>query len=202
MSGQLAKRKRPRSKKSSSSSSDGEDQERLVILPDIGMSRDAKFELVEAALPLDNDDALLNILHDPDGPELIAMAVELSANRAIDLGKFTYDTSQKGNALASHFVHLIFSKRYTDNLKLFDPRPNYIQRAGTAMCEEVFMWFKGIVTTLAKSYNEMHGLPDNFFWDEFFDKVRKVWRWSRGNEARKLKNKKEKLKGNPAKKSK
>ncbi len=204
LSGQLAAKRKRRlggevEEEEEEAAADKGKEEKSVVLPDIGMSRDAKFELIEAALPVDNDDALLNILHDPDGPELIEMALELSANRAIENAKFTYDTSAPGNAVASHFVHLIFSKTYTDNLKLFDPRPNYIQRAGTAMCEEVYLWFKGIITALAYSYNERNHQVSKFFWDEFYNKVRKVWRWSRGNEARKQKNLQEKSK---AKKSK
>ncbi len=191
MSGQLAKRKR--SHVESDEEDDGD--EKRVILPDPGMSRDAKFELIEAALPIDNDEALLNILHDRDGPELIEMALELSANRAIEKGKFTYDTSEKGNSVASHFVHHIFSKKYTDNFKLFDPRPNYVQREGTAMCKEVYEWFKNIVTSMAYSYHERNHMAGTFFWEAFYNKVRKVWRWSRGNEIRKQKKKEEKLKG-------
>ena len=197
MSGALAKkRKQP---ESDPSEDDGE--EKTVILPDIGMSRDAKFELIEAGLPVDNEEALLNIIRDPDGPELIEMAMELAANKALDAKKFTYDTSEKGNAVASQFGHLIFSKKYMEKYKLFDPRPNYKQREGTAMSQEVYDWFKGIMIALAYSYHERNNLAGKFFWNEFYDKLRKVWRWSRGNEARRAKNTEEAQK-NPPKQSK
>ncbi len=164
-----------------------------IILSHPGLSKKAKYTLIEEAVPLSTPGQFKNVLNDPDGPKILEVILNMELQQAVREEGLSYDTNADSSALASKVIHKIFSIEYIKNFKVFDPRENYTQAVGTAMAEETYKWLKNAMVPIVHDfYQEINAVsqvyvPNNFKWDVFFAKFRHVWRWTRSNNSDKRK---------------
>ena len=107
----------------------------------------------------------------------------------------------KSRVLAHKLVHTLFSSKYCATYKMFDPRPAYNQKPGTAMVQPVYEWFRDILSDLAGDHYRALNHPNRFIWEEMLGKLREVWKWARNN-MKKVKTRADKAKAKQKKRKK
>ncbi len=160
-----------------------------VVIIDEGQTKDMKWRLIEAAVPLSSNEGFLNVLADEEGRDIMSKLLDQDIRRLALFEGIEFDTTptEKGETrptrqLASSLIHAIFSNDYIEAYKFYDPRENYKQKEGTAMAEEVYVWFESVITESVAEVHRMRGRDNPFVWDEFLSlDLRTVWRWTRSN---------------------
>ncbi len=159
------------------------DAEQHVVISDPAMSYEQKYEAVESALPVSNNEAFLNIIQDKDGPNCLIWILQLALNKSVAEEGATYDTTSTSSVLASKVIHTLFSIDYVKKYKVYDPRENYTQQEGTAMVEDVYTWLMTAMTAITIEFYNNFQMENKFKWAEFFPKFRNVWTWTRSNNS-------------------
>ncbi len=181
----LAKKKRARTSSSSSSSS-SEDEEGNKGDPkgfrlDAMLKRTYKKKAIKQALPFDSNEAMQSVIEDKDGDTILRHLFQAAVKEAIEKEEGTYDTAMRSRVLAHKIVRTLFSDTYLGRYKFFNPRPAYRQAQGTAMAQNVYEWFRDVVSDLASAYYAERQQQNRFDWEELLVKLRQVWTWDRNN---------------------
>ncbi len=153
-------------------------QPRIIIeFPDEAI--EVKYNRIEQALPLSFDAEFIDIIRDTEGDECLDRIVEATVIEALE-NRSSKEKEKNEKKWMSKVLHKLFSNEYMSDYKVYDPRENYQQKAGTAMSKEVYEWTKKSVTTSATAYFE-EGNEETFDWPTFLIKMRDVWRYTRCN---------------------
>ena len=160
-----------------------EEEDSDVVIDNPDLEAYQKRDLIEAALPISSNERFLNILHDPEGPRILQLLLNVALNKAVQDEGITFDTNNLTSALPSKIIHFLFSIPYVCKYKTHDPRENYRQAPGTSMDKEIYDWLKGAMMDITNEFYEGFGMPNPFKFNVFFEKLRIVWRWTRSNNS-------------------
>ncbi len=148
-----------------------------------GMSYQEKYDVVQSILPVKNNATFKAILEDDDGKNCVLWSLQLTLNKAVAEEGASYDTSSPSSALASKVLHTLFSIDYVKKYKVYDPRENYVQQAGTVMDDAIYDWMLDALNLISDEFYRNFKMDNKFDWGEFYSKFRDVWRWTKSNNS-------------------
>ncbi len=158
------------------------------VIIEANLAPEDKADRIRAALPFNTNEAFLNVIEDPEGDQILQGLLQDIILDGIGKGEFTLDTSAKSRTFTNTIVHALFSEKYVDNLRMYNPRDNYQQAEGTAMVKPVFTWLQDTVLTIVAEILSREGVETSpFEWDQFMAMLRDTWKWAKNN-IRKKKN--------------
>ncbi len=143
---------------------------------------EVKAERIRAALPVDTNEAFVNIIQDAEGEQILQGILQDAIMDGLEREEFTLDVTVKSRALTNKVLHTLFSMEYVDNLRIYNPRENYEQAPGTAMVKFVYDWLHDTIMTLVAeifSRENVERVP--FEWEKFLDMLRDSWKWCKNN---------------------
>ena len=186
----VLKRKKTESSSSSSSSSTSSDSESEdnssttgppEVLLDGNLPYKKKKAFITEAIPFNTNSEFVAVIKDKEGERILRHILQREMEKAISEEEGTFDTAMKSRVLAHKVLRTLFSNEFYYRFKFFDPRPDYNQKAGTAMTQEPSEWMRDVVSDAALLHFNTKGQSNRFTWAEFLLKLREIWRWNRRN---------------------